>query len=126
MATASAHAHRRRHPATEAGLWLIWITARLSGLATLARRARRLAARLADSDAAHWLAATMSDLADATTDAGHTLHRLLVRVELAAADLLTGPAPELLDLATTRLRRRAGWLALAGGVLANLTYLALR
>lgn len=123
MTTASLHARRRRHPATEAGLWLVWITARVTGLARLTRRTGRLVRELADSDASHWLQATWCDVRDA---AARTLHRLAIRAELAAADLLTGPAPELFDRAAARLRRRAGWLLLAGAFAVNVLWLALR
>lgn len=123
MATASLHARQRRRAATEAGLWLIWITARITGLAHLARRTARLTRAAADSDAAHWLAATGNDLWQATHTA---VHRQVLRAELAAADWLTGPAPQLLDTATARLRLRAGWLLLAGVAVANVILLAAR
>lgn len=123
MATASLHARQRRHPATEAGLWLVWITARLTGLATLTRRTARLTRRAADSAAAHWLQATWADLWESARRAGH---RAVIRAELAAADLLTGPVPELLDVATARLKRRAVWLLVAGVALLNLLHLAVR
>lgn len=123
MATASMHARRRHHAATEAGLWLVWIIARITGLAILARRTPRLIHDLVDSDAAHRAHTAWTQL---RTAAGHTAHRVALRAELAAADILTGPAPELLDLARARLRRRVGWLLLVGGALINLLYLALR
>lgn len=123
MATASAHARRRRHPATEAGLWLVWITARVTGLSGPLGAARRLARDLVDSDAAHRLYATCADVDQALR---RVAHRALLRAELATADLLTGPVPELLDAAPQRLRRRAAWLTLVGGVLLNLLYLAVR
>jgi hypothetical protein len=134
MSTASAHARRRRHPATEAGLWLVWITARVTGLAALTRTARAYLApleallhaiplRAAAVAAASWCRRHGRALVIAGSAAGH---RVLLRVELAAADLFTGPVPELLDVAAPRLRRRAAWLALAGGLLVNLLYLAIR
>lgn len=123
MATASLHAHRRRHPVTEAALWLIWAAARLTGVAALARRAGRRLRELADSDASHWLQATWCDIAE---PAGRRLRRLAVRAELAAAELLTGPAPELLDLAAARLRRRTRWLLLAGAFAVNTAWLAVQ
>lgn len=112
MGTASLHARQHRHPAAEAGLWLVWVTARVTGLS------HPLGA------AGHWLARIPW-----RTAARHTVdrcRRVAVRAELAAADLLTGPVPELLDVATARLQRRTRWLLLAGAFLANLGYLALR
>lgn len=128
--TASLHARRHHHATTEAGLWLVWITARVTGLSTpLGYLTARLArvARVARHPAARAAAAWCARRSRAAAAASHAAaHRVLLRAELAAADLLTGPAPLLLDTATARLRRRAGWLALAGAVLGNLTYLALR
>lgn len=127
MPTASLHAQRRRHPATEAGLWLVWITARATGLSgplgVAGRWLRRIPFRAAAVAVAGWCGRHGRALATATAATGH---RTYIRVELAAADLLTGPVPELLDTTTTRLRRRVAWLALAGGVLTNLLYLAVR
>lgn len=127
MATASLHARHRRHPATEAGLWLVWITARITGLSTplglVGRWLAHLPWRAAASHAFTWCRRHGRAFA---TAASSRLHRVLIRAELAAADYLTGPAPELLDVATARLRRRTGWLVLGGGVVVNLLYLAIR
>lgn len=123
MVIASQHARERRHPAAEAALWLLWLAARLTGLAVLARRVARLARDVADSDASHWVQATYIDFTDA---AGRAVRRAMIRAELAVAELLAGPVPDLLGVATARLRRRVGWLLVAGVVLLNLLYLAMR
>jgi hypothetical protein len=129
MATASMHARQRHHTVTEAALWLVWILARITGLAACTRTAcRRLraipyrAAAQAATRAGHAVTAWCRRHGHALAAA---VHRAAIRVELAAADLLTGPVPALLDTATARLRRRAGWLLVGGLALLNLLYLYL-
>lgn len=148
---ATVHTREHHHPATEAALWLVWVAARTTGLAAVARLVGRVAARvislmrhLAGSDLAQWIHTICADLRATAGHRGrrlvrrvqlvaanlgravsHGAHRLVIRAELAAADLLTGPAPALLDVVTARLRRRAGWLLVVGLALFNLLYLYL-
>ena len=134
MPAVSTHARRRRHPVTEAGLWLLWITARVTGLGTPLAVVASWLARVPLRAAIQWLGrrgyaitTRCARAGRALLHAGHSYaHRVLIRVELAAADLLTGPAVELLDDAAARVRRRTAWLGLAGAALANLTYLVMR
>jgi hypothetical protein len=117
------HARRRHNAATEAALWLVWVTARATGLAALGRGAARLTRTVVGGDTTHRVDAAVRELAAA---AARAAARALIRVELAAADLLTGPAPYLLDTAAARLRRRAGWLALGTALVLQLLWLAVR
>ncbi len=130
MTTASTHNRQRRHPATEAGLWLLWITARVTGLAPVVRAAHRRLTNLPLDHAAHLASAAYAWAGRHTYTAWTRLrgvaHRAVIRAELAAADLLTGPAPALLDAATARVRRRAAWLLLLGATALTLLHLAIR
>lgn len=133
MATASPHARRPHHPVTEAGLWLVWITARVTGLAVLARGIhRRLRALPLDTIAdliGIVLAWTGRHLYTVHTRLRGLVHRAVIRVQLAAAELLTRPAATPAyggEVTPTRLRQRDGWVLIIGGALLNTVYLLTR
>lgn len=138
MATPT-HARRNHHAVTEAALWLLWMAARWTAAARLAaalcRHGERLAAGLAAAlvgtarhirRAGRPMAASWTRMRIWWTRVRAAGHRAALRVELAAADLLTGPAATGLELAGTRLRRRAVWLIVVALLIANVVTLAAR
>lgn len=123
MAAAPPHARHPRHPATEAGLWLLWITARISGLGPLVRAVHGKLSAIPWGYLAGIAVAWCGRHGHA---AYNRAHRAVLRIELAAADLLTGPVPDLLDAAGRRLRARRLWLYLGGATALTLLHLAIR
>jgi hypothetical protein len=117
---ASLHSEQYRTPVTEAVLWCVWTAARLTGGATALRKLARytrqvnvgaVTAQLRRHGRRWWRSVTQRG------------HRLLIRIDLAAADLMAGPTP---DIARARLVRRAPWLITGVIILANILYLAVR
>lgn len=97
---ASLHSEQYRNPVAEGFLWIVWETARCTGGAALVRRLRR--------------------------ELSERGHRLVIRAELLAADLLTGPVVDGLDTAQERFSRRAPYILAGSAVLVNLLYLGIR
>lgn len=117
---ASLHAEHYRNPVAEAVLWLVWTAARITGGATFLRKLARsirqvdlraVAGQLQRHGRHWWQGLTQGS------------HRALIRIELAAVDLMAGPLP---GIARGRLVRRAPWLIAGIVALADLFYLAVR
>lgn len=135
MATASPHTRQRhpRHPVTEAALWLVWLAARVTGVAALTRTVhRRLRALPLDTIgdlAGIALAWSGRHIYTAHTRVRGLVHRAVIRAQLAAAELLTRPVSTPArggEVAPARLRDRDGWFLIIGGALLNTAYLAIR
>lgn len=103
----TTHAQRQRNPVAEAGLWLVWTLARLTGAGTL-------------------IAGTRARLGQLASAVRRGTHRAALRAELAAAEFLTGPAADAIGKAKARFERRAPFILAAVFVFASLIPAAIR